>query len=300
LADPEIVLTEGDLALRLAPALGGAIAAWRRGDMDLLRPARRGADGLTTVRELASYPLIPFSNRIGRGRFSFAGEPFVLPLDRRDPRHALHGNALYAAWDVLETAAAAMARLRLRYVPGMPDVPYFPFAYEAEQIYTLTAASLRIGLRLRNADARAFPAGFGHHLYFPRRTGARLRFNAEGYWTNGPDGLPVAPAYDLRTAFAAGESVDACALDHCFFGWDGVAEILYPQNGYALCVNTSAELRNAVVFTPRGQDFFAFEPVSHTNDAVNRRAEGERGAMRILAPGQEMTASICIGLTTLK
>ena len=184
------------------------------------------------------------------------------------------------------------ARLRLRYVPGAPGVPWFPFAYEAEQTYALNPEGLEIGLTLRNTGARVFPAGFGHHLYFPRHDGAALRFNAAGYWTNGPDGLPLARAEDLRTAFAAGEAVGARALDNCFYGWDGAAEIAYPAAGYALRLHASTALRHAVLFIPEGRDFFAFEPVSHSNDAINRVATGESGAMRSLAPGEEMTARI--------
>ena len=119
-----------------------------------------------------------------------------------------------------------------------------------------------------------------------------LRFDAAGYWTNGPDGLPLARSEDLRAGFATGEAVGARALDHCFYGWDGAAEIAYPAAGYGLRLHASTALRHAVLFTPEGRDFFAFEPVSHSNDAINRVAPGALGAMRRLAPGEEMTAHI--------
>lgn len=293
--DRLITLAAGAMRLGIAPGCGGAIAFWRHGDVALLRGRRPAPNGAQTVRDYASYPLIPFSNRIGAGRFSFGGEDFQLPRDERDPRHALHGNALYAAWEVMEERPS-QARLRLRYVPGAPDVPWFPFAYEAEQSYRLSPEGLEIGLSLRNTGARVCPAGFGHHLYFPRHEGAVLRFNAAGYWTNGPDGLPRARAEDLRAAFAAGEAVGARVLDHCFYGWDGAAEIAYPAAGYGLRLHASAALRHAVLFTPEGRDFFAFEPVSHSNDAINRVAISGGGAMRCLAPGEEMTARIAARL----
>jgi aldose 1-epimerase len=240
------------------------------------------------VREHASFPLMPFSNRIGAGRFSFAGTHYELPRDTHDPRHALHGNALYAAWGVQRTGPAA-ARLMLDYCPGQGDVPFFPFAYRATQHYRLLPDALCIGMRLRNTDARPFPAGFGHHLYFPRHNGAVLRFLAAGHWRNGPDGLPAAASTALREGFAAGEVIGTRALDNCFFGWDGLAEIAYPQMGYALRLTATPALRHAVLFVPQAQNAFAFEPVSHATDAVNRP---HTGGMRILTPGETMTATI--------
>ena len=283
------------MSLGLAPGKGGAIAYWRHGQSDLLRSIRPCPDGVATVREYASFPLIPFSNRIGRGIFGFAGARFALPRDARDTRHAMHGNALYAVWDLVEQSPA-QARLRLCYRPGMDGVPWFPFAYEAMQIYTLTSAGLTIELSIRNDDERPFPAGLGHHLYFPRHNGAMLQFEARGYWTNGPDGLPEA-AENAGELFAAGASVGACQFDNCFFGWHGTAKITYPRLGDTLYLSAGPGLNHVVLFVPSGQDFFAFEPVSHSNDAINRIPPGAHGAMQVLAPGEVKSTWIGIEYT---
>ena len=276
------------MRLHLAPAMGGAISGWWQGGVALLRPP---APDAATVRDLASFPLIPFSNRIAQGRFSFAGETYILPRDPRDPRHAMHGNALYAAWQVA-AATHDTARLALRYQPGEADIPYFPFAYEAAQTYCLTATALHIGLALRNADTRPFPAGFGHHLYFPRHSGAVLRFNAREYWQNGPDGLPAAIATDLCDAYARGARIGTQAVDNCFSGWDGTAEITYPAERLTLRLTATPPLRHAVLFVPEGRDYFAFEPVSHSTGAINR-APAE---MRVLAPNETMHAQIVLSV----
>ncbi|MBM3572866.1 MAG: hypothetical protein FJX52_11010, partial [Alphaproteobacteria bacterium] len=72
-----VVLRDGDAVVDIAPAIGGSIAgfAWRRGDrrwdwlrptpVDMLRQGRAGG--------LASFPLVPYSNRVRGGRFAFAG-----------------------------------------------------------------------------------------------------------------------------------------------------------------------------------------------------------------------------------
>ncbi|GLR67173.1 aldose 1-epimerase [Acidocella aquatica] len=285
---PELRLAAGAMRLHLAPALGGAIAGWWHDGLALLRPP---APGAATVRDLASFPLIPFSNRIAQGRFCFAGESYNLPRDVRDARHAMHGNALYAAWQVAGTTSHT-ARLTLRYQPGEAQTPYFPFAYEAAQTYCLTETALQIGLTLRNAGTRPFPAGFGHHLYFPRHSGAVLRFNASGYWRNGPDGLPAATATDLCDAYARGARIGAHVVDNGFYGWDGMAEISYPAEHLTLRLTATPPLRHAVLFVPEGRDFFAFEPVSHSTDAINR-APAE---MRVLAPNETMHAQIVLSV----
>jgi len=272
-------LIAGPMRLRLAPALGGAICGWWRDDVALLRET---PPGCPDVRDHASFPLIPFSNRIAHGRFSFGGQDFTLPRDPRDPRHALHGNALYAAWEV-GAATTSEALLRLVYRSG---TPFFPFAYTAWQRYRLTAAGLTIGLAVRNDDARPFPSGLGHHLYFPRAADTRLRFQAAGHWRTGPDGLPTTRSTAHQAEFAAGAALAGLAFDNAFFGWHRQADITYPAGRYALHLRASPALAHAVLFTPPARAFFAFEPVSHAVDAINRQA------MRVLGPGEALTAVI--------
>jgi aldose 1-epimerase len=283
-------LAAGALRLHLAPASGGAIAGWWHDNLALLRPP---APNAASVRDLASFPLIPFSNRIAAGQFNFAGATHTLPRDPRDTRHAMHGNALYAAWQVAEATHHA-ARLTLHYQPGEAHTPYFPFAYEAAQTYCLNETELHIGLTLRNADTRPFPAGLGHHLYFPRHSGAVLRFNAGGYWRNGPDGLPATTATDLCDAYARGAPIGAHVVDNDFFSWDGQAEITYPAENLTLRLTATPPLRHAVLFAPAAQNFFAFEPVSHSPDAINRAPT----EMRVLAPNETMHAQIVLSVET--
>ncbi|WP_297443138.1 aldose 1-epimerase [Acidocella sp.] len=268
-------LTNGPLRLRLAPETGGAIHGWWHEGRALLRETPPdGAD----VRDHASFPLIPFSNRIARGQFRFGGEAFTLPRDPRDPRHALHGNALYARWQVAR-AGPASALLSLTYRPDLPQTPFFPFAYTAWQRYTLSPTGLSIGLCLRNDDKRPFPAGLGHHLYFPRTLSTRLRFWAAGHWETGTDGLPSRRSTTWRDEFAQGAALAGARFDNGFYGWARQVEITEAAAGYGLRLRASAALAHAVLYVPETHAYFAFEPVSHGIDAINR--EG----MRVLAPG---------------
>lgn len=286
-------LTAGPMRLVLSPHQGGSIYSWTRDEIPLLRVPYPGIEGSVTVREHGSYPMIPFAGRIAHGRFHFAGQDYVLPRDKRDTHHALHGNALYAPWDVVETGQD-FALLRLASSPTRQDLPFFPFAYEAEQRYSLTPSALKIDLRLRNTGSQAFPAGFGHHLYFMRRAETFIRFQAGAMWETDTDILPESRTLVWRQPLASTLSLNAADFDNCFEDWNGVANITYPQQGYALKVEASALFGHAVLFTPDDTDYFAFEPVTHLNNAVNHKEPLTQTGLKILEPGEIMEGTITV------
>ena len=69
-----IHLKHGELEASLCPSLGGALAGFSCAGTALLRPW----NGEATVRKMASYPLVPYSNRIADGRFGYAGRDVAL------------------------------------------------------------------------------------------------------------------------------------------------------------------------------------------------------------------------------
>ena len=96
-----LTLSGGDLLLVLSPGLGGAIRDFSfvggGGHIPLLRPARAGADA---VLDMASFPLVPFVNRIRGGRFSFRGRDVVLAPNMTGDFSPLHGQGWLGAWTV--------------------------------------------------------------------------------------------------------------------------------------------------------------------------------------------------------
>ena len=56
-----------------------------------------------------------------------------------------------------------------------------------------------------------------------------------------------------------------------YAGWDGTATIEWPTLGVKVRVETVPSLKHAVVWVPKGEDFFCFEPTSHATDALNGR-----------------------------
>src|SRR5262245_61715071 len=100
-AEDEITLTAGKLQLTLRPSIGGAISAfeWIEGDSSrpILRKCHRP---LEKVLDAASFPLVPYVNRIRGGQFLFRGlEVRLAPNMTGDPS-PLHGQGWLAPWTV--------------------------------------------------------------------------------------------------------------------------------------------------------------------------------------------------------
>ena len=84
-----IELVAGDAKLLVCPDIGGAIGGWTRRGTAIFRATSDEALAGTNSRLLSCFPLIPFSNRIAWGRFSFGGESFQLDKNFGDhpPHH---------------------------------------------------------------------------------------------------------------------------------------------------------------------------------------------------------------------
>lgn len=280
-----LTLSHGTDRCDLIPELGGSIAAWTVNGQEMMRSASAFSIAAKDPFGMASFPLVPYSNRIGGGSFEWSGKCFALARNFPPEPHAIHGVGFQRPWRV-RTRTAESATLVLDHYPAAS----WPFAFEAEQRITLGEATLAIEMSAVNLADRAVPLAFGHHPYFPR-SGAFLNFRAQGVWLVGDDGLPslrVVPfdKFDYSNAM----SVARGDIDHCFVGWDRKAEIFWPDRPLALEIAASDGLPCAVVCIRSDIDEFCFEPVPHTNDAVNRR-EGDYG-MPVIAPGESFTASI--------
>jgi aldose 1-epimerase len=281
-------LHRGGVELELCPQVGGAITAVRWGGRDLLRPAGAacldGGDPLFA----SSFALVPFSNRIAAARFAFRGRVYQLQPNLPAEPHAIHGHGWQSPWAV-EQASADRAGLTFTHA-----VSGTPLDYRARQTFALHDDGLEIALELTNAGAGPMPAGIGHHPYFSRTDGVNLRARLDHVWL--PDErkipqqrVPLPAAWN----FADGQPLAPLDLDHCFGGWDGRAELRWPELDRTLVIEAGPAFRHLVIYVPPGQDFFCIEPVSHVNDGFNLLERGIQGTgVRVLAPGQTLAGAI--------
>jgi aldose 1-epimerase len=293
-----ITLACGAMRALVAPHVGGSIAAFYEEDGDdafhWLRPATRAAlDGQDPLG-MASFPLMPYCNRIRNGRFRFEGEMIDLPSGTGALRHALHGHAWRRPWNV-EACEADRVTLHFVHEPRARHDAHagWPFRYEARQHIVLDATGLSVRLWARNLSARPMPFGFGHHPYYLRPPGTRIAARVRAMWEIDAEVLPVSlNAHPAVDALQAGLAIDTFDLDNNFSGWRHEAVIDWPHAGRRLTLRAGAPLDYFVLFTPAGLPYFCAEPVSNTTDWLNLRSARLDVGGTVLAPGEAIEAQL--------
>ena len=289
-------LVAGDARVVLAPAIGGAIAAFTLAGTDVMRPMPAGAGD---VRQAAAYPLVPYSNRIRDARLTVGGVEHVLARNFGDEPGSIHGVGWQRAWQVVHHDARSAA-LALAHGARGDAARAWPWRFDATQTFALVApdarATLGVTLTIRNRDDVAFPFGLGWHPYFPRDAATTLAFDAGGVWRNDANHLPLAhvpipPAWN----FAQPRAIGAGALDNVFTGWRGHATLATPGHALATTLDADSACRCVVVYAPPGRGFVAIEPVTHETDAFNREARGAADTgTRWLPPGAAFSCTMRI------
>jgi aldose 1-epimerase len=247
---------------------------------------------------MASFPLVPFCNRIRNGRASFEGREIRFPPNHpgEDAPHPLHGIGWLRPWAV-ESADAAQAVLAL----SVDASEAWPWRFSARQHFALHDRVLRVTMTATNEDSAPMPLGIGHHPYFPHHRGTRITSPAEAMWTGDAQVMPVALEQGGPvTALREGVQLSELDLDNNFVGWQHSTRIEWPADLHgparALTMEAEAPLDYFVLYCPRGYDYFCAEPVSQCTDWLNllpRYGRGPLGGAR-LAPGESLT--VCFAL----
>ncbi|QUP52862.1 aldose 1-epimerase [Ralstonia syzygii] len=280
---PVFRLDNGVLRADVLPGAGGGLLrfdAWRDGGpVPVFRPGRLD-DALREPNALACYPLVPWSNRIGGGRFTFDGRVIDVPRTRDDEPYPLHGHGWRMPWQPVAGSGHAI-ELAARVEHARP------FRCLARLRYTLAANTLRMTLTVRN-EGEPLPFGLGVHPFFPRTADVRLHAPATGMWHAAPDHLPtMMEAPPSGADFGAARRLEAGAgINHSFEGWNGHAEIVWPSR--RLSVAIAAATSRYVLYTPPGRDFFCFEPVDHAINAHNLPGRPQDHGLIVLATGQSL------------
>lgn len=272
--------------MELAPAVGGAVAEFRCAGAPVFRPSPAE---LNDAGDAGCFPLVPFSNRVRDGRFSFRRREVRLSPNLPPQKHPLHGQGWRGAWTV-ESADEAHAALVFEHPPGE-----WPWAYQARQVFTLDPGGLAIGLEVRNTGEEPMPAGLGLHPYFPADAETVIDAAVTGVWTIDEEIMPVAlePAtgrYDLRD-----RRINGAGLDNGYEGWSGEAWLR--QRGLAVRIS-SPEARRFQVYAPEAGGVVVAEPVTNANAALNQpEARWAELGLQVLEPGGStaMTARFDVG-----
>jgi aldose 1-epimerase len=277
--------------VELSPEIGGSVAAFyneRYGQrFDWLRPANPDALSQRVPQGMASYPLVPFCNRIRHGRFRFGRRSVTMPLNVSEP-HVLHGFGWQRAWEVVEQHERS-ARLRLEHRGGA-----WPWPFTAEQIYRVEPMALHVTLEVMNTGDEPMPIGIGHHPYFPHRAGTRLQANVNAMWETDVEIMPTklvrAPLLsELREGLLLADVVQ----DNNFVGWHRWARVLWPEQQAQVTLHAQSPLNFFVLYVPadKNEKHFCIEGVSNCTDWLNLQdlPQAVVGG-HVILPGQSIAA----------
>ena len=280
-----VTLRCGALHAEVLPDAAGGLGRldWQRGGEThaLLRPYVHTAGApLPTTSQLACFPLVPWSNRIDPSGFVFEGRGIVPAPNRPGEPCPIHGDGWQHPWRVEAQSGSGVTLLLDRRGAA-------PFSYVARMRYTLSDVALQVTLEVTNTGSARLPFGLGLHPWLERRAGVTLRARARGTWTRDALGLPqeaiaVPPEWD----FASARALPAGPVDHVFRGWDGQAEVHWPDTRVALAID--ADMAYFILYSPAGRDFFCFEPVDHAINAHKLPDGAVANGLTVLAPGQTL------------
>ncbi len=304
----DIVVIENEhWRIGLVPGTGGAVAFGqaRANDtwVDVLRPTPN--DKLHLPSKTASFPLVPWSSRIRHGSLLWDGEAYAL-RKRMGEDFSIHGTAVEFDWEVVEREAH---RVVLRFdARGYYGVNW-PWDFVARFEYALDGAAFLWRMSIENVDDATFPAGIGHHPYFVRAltdqaggalgSEAHLQINCEkGYELENGMAFDAAGPLPAHADFREMRELGSTHVDDCLTRRTSplAASIEYPG---VLAVDMKADdlLSHVVVYLPKGQEYFAVEPVSNAADGFTLHAKGvpDVGVFTV-DPGATTTAEFTLTL----
>jgi aldose 1-epimerase len=291
---PVVWLHHAGQHLGLVPSLGGGVAAWQvdrpQGRIDLWRPW----DGATPdLYQLASFPMVPWSNRISGGGFTHEGRFHPMQPNRAGEPYPIHGDGWLQAWQWAEAGPDTLVMTLESH--GFQGNPY---AYEARQTFRLLEGGLDQTLQVRHLGQEPLPYGLGVHPWFLRTAATRITAPVQGVWLCGDDPLPVAHTHNYPEGWNLNEGVQAHGLliDNGYTGWGGKACIAWPEWGLQLAVTMPDFARDGgaaqhfcLIYRPPRGPAFCFEPITQPIDAFHLP---QRPGLRVLNQGEAASLNI--------
>jgi aldose 1-epimerase len=289
---PLVTLEHGAYKLVIAPQFGARIVSFSQNGRDIVRHTASAALANPKVYEFAGFPLMPYSGPLFGPGFTFAGTAYALDRTVREEPSATHGDAWIAPFRI---TGQGNSKLSLQF-DHEPERGTYPFRFSGEVRFELSNAGLELSLKVTSRDHRLMPAGIGYHPYFPKPAGTRLRFDAIGVWpADSPEVVnePCGPIID-GLSFRDGPDVSEMVVDRLYEGWDGRAELLYPD-GTKTIITADGALDKLQIYSAWDYPYVCVEPVSNANDGFNRMAASVPShGIRILEPNRSIEGSLRI------
>lgn len=276
------VTTTGGAIWRFFSRSGGV-------EMPLFREPPQGSE--REALKSGCFPLVPFGNRVRGNRFSFEGREHSLEPNMGWDRHYLHGDGWTGEWRVVSHTKTEIVLSLGHSGTGTP------YAYDAEQRFSIDGSTLTTTLSVTNRGEFALPFGLGWHPYFPLTKGTTLKAAARSCWEEDSSWLPtVEHPVTGDIDFTQPRGLPRRWVNTVFEGWSGKADIEWSEGGLSLAIDADPLFSRYLVFVSDpafdagyDYDFFCFEPMSHSADGHNMASGG--GLVR-LAQGESLAGSV--------
>ncbi len=279
-----IILEAGDYKATVASVGAGLVSLSFQGK-DIVLPF----PGNELPPAYAGKVLMPWPNRVAGGAYSFGGRRYELPVNEASTGSALHGLALWNAWQVEQTSRSEVVLTHL-----LHGEPGYPFQLALSVRYALDAGTgLQVELQAGNCGTAAAPYGCGSHPYIT--VGGEDVDNCELNFRAGKVLLTddkLQPTELLGTAgtefdFSEARMLASQSLDHAFTD--------LPRGDWKVTLRNPALKLSAVVEASgsdapwlqlysgelRGRKGLAVEPMTCPPDAFNSGQD-----LAVLEPGQ--------------
>jgi len=283
-----IELSAGSLALGIAPGIGGSLAYFRKDGVNLMRPLSPDDLAGKNVLGVASFPMVPYANRIAGNAFDFADRTWHFKANNPPELFNVHGSGWHSSWAAERGDSGVL--LRLRHI-----APLEPYSYEATQHISLSPDALTVKMCLTNIGAVSMPFGFGLHPWFERDCTTELTFEATHFFMEGPEGVATERlAMPAELSFAAGRRLPDTWRNNDFGGWDGKADIRFMERGVGLRIEADPIFGHLMLYADPEKSYFCLEPQSNAPCAFNRMKgpDGDTFGARVLAPGEKIEGTI--------
>ncbi|GHE13931.1 aldose 1-epimerase family protein [Klenkia taihuensis] len=282
--DVRAVVTEVGGGLRELSAAGRHLV--RGFPVQVPRPLYRGS------------VLAPWPNRVGDGRYSFAGTEQQLALTEPDRGNALHGLLCWTPWTLVDRTASTL-RLGARIWPQQG----WPHLLDVEVDYELTGAGLRWTVVGRNVGGEPAPWASSVHPYLVAGPGRvddwELELHAAQVLTVDDERLLPTGLADVATTdldFRSRRSLRGLAVDHAYTGLgssERVSARVWSADGTGVAMHWSpSQLPWVQVHTADRPDpaddrvGLAVEPMTCPPDALRTGTD-----LVVLEPGAVHTAT---------
>jgi len=293
----EVTTSNELLKAVINPDYGAAVLAFYvkkdKKEIAIMPDSRKDSNSL----DASSFLMIPYSNRIEDGTFTFNEKNHQL---KNGKNHSIHGDTRKSKWIIEEIN---QDRIICYFDSSKYKDVNWPWPFSAEVDYSISGNTFKSRITLKNNGDTPMPAGFGWHPYYSRSLTKEnepvfVQFETEGVYPDInenciPSGNPEKPFGKLD--FSIEKQLDPKVhIDNCYQGYNGKGHMLWPDSGIKVSYECSPECSHLIFFNP-DDPFFAFEPATNANNGVNHfNDEVFKCGTVSLKPGEKLSASFSI------